>query len=166
MCSRSNAALIVTSRSTSVPEPMQAIYGAVVGETDAFCRAHLNDDYRDLARAMAAALCRKRPSPLATGKPRTWACGIVYALGQLNFLSDKASQPCMTLAEVAAAFEVSQNTASGKARAISTALKTHVFDPAWTLPGLADQNPLVWMVEINGVLVDLRDMPREVQVIA
>ena len=27
-------------------------------------------------------------------------------------------------------------------------------------------NPLVWMAEVNGFLVDLRDMPREVQVIA
>jgi hypothetical protein len=27
-------------------------------------------------------------------------------------------------------------------------------------------NPLVWMAEINGLLVDLRDMPREVQEIA
>lgn len=29
-----------------------------------------------------------------------------------------------------------------------------------------DRNPLVWMAEVNGVLVDLRDMPREVQAIA
>ena len=34
------------------------------------------------------------------------------------------------------------------------------------LTGLVDQNPLVWMAEVNGMLVDLRDMPREVQVIA
>jgi hypothetical protein len=34
------------------------------------------------------------------------------------------------------------------------------------LPSLVDQNPLVWMAEVNGVLVDLRDMPRELQVIA
>jgi hypothetical protein len=29
-----------------------------------------------------------------------------------------------------------------------------------------DQNLLVWMAEINGMFVDLRDMPREVQEIA
>jgi hypothetical protein len=27
-------------------------------------------------------------------------------------------------------------------------------------------NPLVWMAEVNGLLVDVRDMPREVQEIA
>jgi hypothetical protein len=40
------------------------------------------------------------------------------------------------------------------------------MDPTWMLPSLVDQNPLVWMAEVNGVLVDLRDMPRELQVIA
>jgi hypothetical protein len=29
-----------------------------------------------------------------------------------------------------------------------------------------DKNPLVWMGEVNGYLVDLRNMPREVQEIA
>jgi hypothetical protein len=34
------------------------------------------------------------------------------------------------------------------------------------LKSIVDQNPLVWMAEINGMLVDIREMPREVQVIA
>jgi hypothetical protein len=34
------------------------------------------------------------------------------------------------------------------------------------LPSIVDQNPLVWMAEVNGFLVDLREMPREVQEIA
>jgi hypothetical protein len=42
----------------------------------------------------------------------TWACGIIHVLGQLNFLSDPASQPYMTMAEVAAGFGVGQSTAS------------------------------------------------------
>ena len=61
---------------------------------------------------------------------------------------------------------VSQSTASAKARAISQALGTRQFDPNWSLPSLLDQTPLVWMAEVNGMLVDLREMPREVQEIA
>ena len=34
------------------------------------------------------------------------------------------------------------------------------------LASLIDQNPLVWMVAFNGMLVDVRDMPRDVQVFA
>jgi Domain of unknown function (DUF6398) len=154
------------SRSTSIPKVMQPTYDAVVGLTDAFCRDHLNNEYRNLARAMTAALCRKRPSPLASGQPRTWACGIIHTLGQLNFLSDKETKPYMTMADICAAFGVGQSTASAKARTISDTLNTSRMDPTWMLRGLIDQNPLAWMAEVNGMLVDLRDMPREVQVIA
>ena len=153
-------------RSTAVPKPLQPTYDAVVALTDAFCRDYLTDEYRDLAREMAAALSRKRPSPLVSGQPRTWACGIIHVLGQLNFLSDKASQPHMTMAEVCAAFGVGQSTASAKGRVISDALHTNRMDPIWMLRSIVDQNPLVWMAEVNGMLVDVREMPREVQVIA
>ncbi len=145
---------------------MQATYEAVVELTDAFCREHLNNGYRNLARAMTAALCRKHPSPLASGQPRTWACGIIHVLGQLNFLSDRASRPYMTMADVCAGFGVGQSTASAKARAISDALHTHRMDPTWMLKSLVERNPLVWMAEVNGFLVGLREMPREVQEIA
>ena len=115
---------------------------------------------------MAAALCRKRPSPLAQGQPRTWAYGIIYTLGQLNFLSEKKSQPYMTMAEVCAGFSVGQSTTSAKARAISDALHTNRMDPTWMLQSFVDRNPLVWIVKVNGMLVDISEMPREVQVIA
>jgi len=65
---------------------MQETFNAIVALTDAFCRAHLHEEYAQLARQATAALCRKRPSPLATGHLKTWACGIVYALGSVNFL--------------------------------------------------------------------------------
>lgn len=158
--------MVKSSLPTAVPKAMQATYDRVVALTDAVCRDHLNDEYRDLARAMTAALCRKRPSPLASGQPRTWACGIVYTLGQLNFLTDKETQPYMTTADLCAAFNVGQGTTSAKARVISDALDLSRMDTEWMLRGLVDQNPLVWMAELNGMLVDLRDMPREVQVIA
>jgi hypothetical protein len=145
---------------------MQTTYDAVVALTDAVCRNHLTDEYRDLARAMTAALSRKLPSPLASGQPRTWACGIIHVLGQLNFLSDKTSEPHMTMAEVCTVFGVGQSTASAKARVISDALHTNRMDPTWMLKRIVDRNPLVWLAQVNGLLVDLRDMPREVQVIA
>ncbi len=33
------------------------------------------------------------------------------------------------------------------------------------LKRILDQDPLVWMAKVNGLFVDLREMPREVQVI-
>ena len=154
------------NRPKSVPKSMQAPYDAIVRLTDEFCAKHLNSEYRDLARDMAAALCRKRPSPLASGQPRTWAGAIIYELGRVNFLSDPSTQPHMTLAEVCAAFGVGQSTASAKARVIANTLGVSRLNPSWMLPNLLETNPLVWMADVNGMPVDLREMPREVQEIA
>jgi hypothetical protein len=70
-----------------VPKTYADRFTALVGLTDAFCDAHLNDEYRHMCREMAAAVCQK-DSPVLKGKPDGWAAGIVYALGRVNFLDD------------------------------------------------------------------------------
>ena len=72
----------------------------------------------------------------------------------------------MTTADLCAAFGVGQSTANAQAAVIRDALRTNRMDPTWMRQSLVDRNPLMWMAELNGVLVDLRRMPREVQVIA
>jgi uncharacterized protein DUF6398 len=72
----------------------------------------------------------------------------------------------MTMADLCTAFGVGQATASAKAQLILRTLRTHQLDPKWSLLSLLDMNPLVWMIEINGILIDLRNMPRDVQEIA
>jgi hypothetical protein len=67
-----------------------------VGTTDAVCQKHLCEEYAELCRKMAAALCRKRPSPAETGQAASWACGIAHAIGSLNFLFDKTQKPHLT----------------------------------------------------------------------
>jgi hypothetical protein len=102
--------------------------------TDDVCGRHLNQEYSQLARIMAAALCRKRPSPLTSGQPRTWAAGIVYVLGSVNFLSERSSYPHMTAVDLCSAFGVSESTVDSKARAIEEALAIRPLDLRWTLP--------------------------------
>lgn len=153
-------------RSISVPKEMQERYDQIVALTDGFCSKHLNEEYRELAHYMTAALCRKRPSPIATGKPLTWACSIVYALGQINFLSDPSMPVHMRMADVCSAFKVGQSTASAKCQIILKSLNANRIDPNWTLQSLAGSNPLMWMFEIKGMLVDIRHAPREIQALA
>jgi hypothetical protein len=42
-------------------------------------------------------------------------------------------------------------------------LKIRTFDPQWTLPSQMDQNPMFWMVQVNGFIVDARHLKREIQ---
>ncbi len=154
------------SHSLQVPQKMQPIYDEIVAATDAFCRAHLNDSYMHLCRAMAAVLSRKRPSPLESGRIGSWVAGIVYALGQVNFLFDKLSEPYISAVDLCARLNVSKGTASSKARLIGDMLDIVPMDPRWCLPELVDDNPLAWMIQINGFIVDVRKEPQEIQVLA
>lgn len=151
------------NKSERVPKPMQETFNAIVALTDAFCRAHLDEEYAQLARQATAALCRKRPSPLATGHLKTWACGIVYALGSVNFLFDKSQKPSMRAAELCAGFGVSQSTGSTKAKVVRDALGMGQMDPQWYRPSKMEDNPLAWMIMVNGFAVDVRQMPRHIQ---
>ena len=155
--------MATVSQSERVLKPMQETFNAIVALTDAFCRAHLDEDYAQLARQATAALCRQRPSPLATGNLKTWAGGIVYALGSVNFLFDKSQTPSMSAAELCAAFGVSPSTGSAKAKAVREALDMRQMEPQWYRPSKMEDNPMAWMIMVNGYVVDVRSMPRDIQ---
>lgn len=146
-----------------VPASMKGRYEEITQLTDVFCGQHLNAEYADLCRQMTAALCRKRPSPLLQGRAKTWAGAIIYTLGRVNFLFDKSQQPHLSASELCSLFGASQASASAKSSQIWKLLDLMQLDPRWCLPSKLADNPLAWMIEVNGMLVDARWMPREVQ---
>jgi hypothetical protein len=145
---------------------MEDIHATLTEITDRFCAEHLSPEYADLAHAAIAALCRKRPSPLNSGSPRVWACAILLALGQINFLSDKSSKPHMATADLRGHFGVAESTASNKAKQVRTLLNMHPFDHKWMLPSKLSNSSLPWMIQVNGLIVDARDLPIEIQEVA
>jgi hypothetical protein len=145
---------------------MQSKFEAITALTGTFCQKHLNEEYAQLARQATAALCRKRPSPLTTGRDTTWACGIVYALGFVNFLFDKSQDPHLNTTDLCQGFGVSKSAGSAKAKSVRDLLHMSQFDPAWCLPSKMDDNPLAWMISINGYIVDARSLPRDIQEVA
>ena len=150
---------------TEVPKAYAARFTDLVGLTDAFCDAHLNAEYKGLCREMAVAVCQKG-SPVLRGKAEGWAAGIVYALGRVNFLDDPSQTPHMKSTEIAEGFGISMATMQAKAKVIRDGLDLMPFHPDWSLPSRMDDNPLVWMLTVNGFLIDIRMAPREAQVVA
>jgi hypothetical protein len=138
----------------------------VLGLIDQFCKEHLNEEYAVLCRKLAEKLARKRPSPLLHGSPNAWASGIVRAVGGVNFLHDKSQTPYMRATDIDAYFSVSESSGAAKSAAIRKMLKIHQLDPNWTLPSRLEDNPMVWMLNVNGFMMDVRHAPREVQEIA
>jgi hypothetical protein len=144
-------------------EEKEDVLRAITGLTDQFCREHLNDEYAALCRRLAEKLSRKRPSPLLHGKPETWASGIVRTIGWVNFLGDPSQTPHMKMTDIDQGFGVSEASGSAKSKAIRELLRMRPFDPDWTLPSRMDDNPLVWTLNVNGLLMDIRQAPREAQ---
>jgi hypothetical protein len=42
-------------------------------------------------------------------------------------------------------------------------LKIGLMDVHWTLPSRIDDNPMAWLVSVNGFIVDARSLPRPLQ---
>jgi hypothetical protein len=157
---------MATTKSVKVPQGWEATYAALTGMTDRFCVEHLDQEYADLARSVIAALCRKRPSPLTSGNAQTWACAVLYALGQINFLSDKSVKPFMAMADLCGHFGIAASTGGNKAKLVRKALGMRPFDHRWTLPSRLNSSSLPWMIEVGGIVVDARTLPFAVQEIA
>jgi hypothetical protein len=145
------------------PEEIPSVFDEIAALVEKFCREHLNEEYAVLCRKLTEKLARKRPSPLLSGKPETWACGIVRTIGWVNFLDDKTQTPHMKLPVIDKAFGVAESTGQGKSKTIRTMLKIRPMDPAWSLRSRIEQNPMAWMIQFNGFLVDARILKREFQ---
>jgi len=151
------------SETKSIPLANRPAYEVVIALTDAVCQQHLNEEWATLCRALTASLARKRPSPLLRGEPRVWAAGVLHALGMVNFLFDRSQAISMSVPDLCAAFGVKSATVGGKSKIIRDMFKMYQFDPRWSLPSKVDQNPMAWMISVNGFLLDARQAPAEIQ---
>lgn len=146
-----------------VPVAMRARAREILTITDDACAAGLDDEYARLCRVLVARLARKRPSPLARGEARIWAAGVIYAVGQVNFLFDRSQQPHLRADQLADLLDVVKTTMANKAALINKTLGIGVFEPDLTRTAALEQHPLAWIVEVNGLLVDSRALPVELQ---
>jgi hypothetical protein len=69
----------------------------------------------------------------------------------------------MKLIDIDPEFGVANSTGQGKSMTIKKMFGIGRLNPDWTLPSRMGDNPVVWKVEVNGVLVDIRQESRERQ---
>ncbi len=150
-------------KSENVPKSMQDKFDCLTKTTDDFCKLYLDDEYRQLVRYAIAALCRKRPSPLSRGRENTWASGIVHAIGTANFLFDDTQTPHCKPSDIYTYFGVASSTSSTKAKEIREMLEINSFSADWMLPSEMEESSTIWLIQVNGFVVDARDMPFEIQ---
>ena len=146
-----------------VPASLRQTVDNLLARIDPFCARHLNDDYRVLIHEAVAALARKRPSPLLTGREPSWCAGVVHAIGSANFLFDATQSPHCSAATIADHFGVATSTSHNHAKKVRDLLKITPFSPRWCLPSLLESSEIPWILEVDGFLRDIRSLPIEVQ---
>ena len=146
-----------------VPVSMRRYVDPILAQTDAVCEQHLDAEYAELCRRVVGKLARKRPSPLVRGDLRIWAAGVVYAVGQINFVFDPAQNPHATADQLSGWLEVKKTTMANKAAMIRDVLRLRPYDSEVTRQDLVDSNPLTWLLQVDGLLVDARHLPPHLQ---
>jgi hypothetical protein len=146
-----------------IPSAMRDRAQEVLNITDCACHEHLDDEYAQIARLLVTRLARKRLSPLARGDVRIWAAGVLYAVGQINFLFDPTQTPHLTAKQLAERLGVVQTTMANKAGLINRMLDIGMFEPDLTREAMLVQHPMAWIVEVDGMLIDARTLPPELQ---
>lgn len=148
----------------TVPHVVRPYADQVVAATDVVCLEHLDVEYAGLCRRVVGKLGRKRPSPLTRGDLGIWAAGVVYAVGQLNFVFDPAQTPHATADQLSGWLGVKKTTMANKARLVRDTLQLSHFDSEFMRRDLVEASPLTWLREVDGLLVDIRHAPVHLQV--
>ena len=147
----------------NIPAQMQPVYEEIAGMIEEYCEKYMNEEYRTLCLRLLEKLCRKRPSPLLKGRRNTWAAGIVYAIAANNFIFDKSMPIHLTADELSRPFGIAPSTAGNKAAEIRKLVRMSPWDMEWLLQELIEDNPAIWMLSVDGFIVDARDLPLEFQ---
>jgi len=150
----------------NIPKAARPVAEEIIGITGEVCAKLLDAEYASLARQVVAKLARKRPSPLLGGRRATWAAAVAYALGQVNFLFDSSRELHRTADELSAAFGVAKTTMGSKAKQVRDMLKMSYFKPEFLRADVIAENPMVWFIEVDGLPMDARSLPLDLQTVA
>ena len=146
-----------------MPHSVRPYASEIMAITDKVCLEHLDTEYAQLCRRVIGKLARKRPTPLIRGDVRIWAGGVLYAVGQLNFLFDPAEAMHLSADQLSDLLGVKKTTMANKAKLLRDLIKLDRFDLEFTSKKIQESNPLTWMVLIDGMPVDVRRLPVEIQ---
>ena len=105
-----------------------------------FSEDFLDVEFKKLNVKLVEKLSRKREVPFKRGKLEIWASGIVYAIGQLNFLFDDSFEPYCTPDEICNYFKTKKSTTSNKARDIRKMLNLKIGDGEFSTERILKSN--------------------------
>lgn len=117
-----------------------------------FSKKFLNDEYDDVIKKLINKMARKREVPFVSGRIEIWAAAVIHALGTINFLFDKSTQPYVTVTDICDYFETKQSTTSQKAKKIRDMFKMNYFDSDFAIKSVEQNSPFNAISVTNGFI--------------
>ncbi len=134
--------------------------------TAGFCKQYLDDEYEHLCEKLIRKMARKRAVPFLSGRLDIWAAAIVHALGTINFLFDRSSQPYATVDDISGYFGTSKSTVSQKSKAIRDMFNLFYWDKEFSAAAVKEHDPHKDMIMYNGFIMPISMLPPELQEVA
>lgn len=135
----------------------------LVEATASYCQEHLNDEYACLCVKLVNKMARKRVVPFLSGRMEIWAAAVIYAVCQINFAFDKASDPHTTPDDICDYFGVKKSTVSGKAGHIRDMFKMGYWDKEFSTAEMSQRDPYRSLVMVDGMIVPRSSLPPDIQ---
>jgi len=118
-----------------------------------FCALKLDNEYIELSKQLLNKLGRKRDVPFMSGKIEIWAAAVIHALGTINFLFDKASEPYATVDDINSFFGTNKSSTGAKSKLIRDLLKLGYFDNEFSTTRMRQNNPFDQLMIFNGIII-------------
>ena len=151
----------MNTNSFNIPESLRHDCQEIFKLTDSFCAEHLDLEYGQLCRADRQA---GTETPFATGPRRSPNLGrYIYTIGSINFLFDPSQDIFMTGDQISVLTGIPKSTLTNKAKQVRDSLELYQFHPEFSRWRLLANSPVAWFVEFNGLIVDARTLPSDVQ---
>lgn len=91
---------------------------------------------------------------------------MVYAVGQANFLFDSSRLPTATPDQLSVAFGLAKGTMGSKAKQVRDLLRISPFEPEFLRSDVVAENPMAWLVQVDGLVYDARRLSLDLQTAA
>src|SRR5438105_13771150 len=134
--------------------------------TNDFCDHYLDQEYKALCEKLIRKMSRKKVVPFMSGRIEIWAAAVIYALGTINFLFDKSSQPYASTDDICGYFGTSKSTTSQKSKTIRDMFKLHYFDDEFGTAEMREKIPLASIAYLNGIPIHISALSPELQELA
>ena len=135
----------------------------LISLTTEFCEQHLDDEYEQLCEKLIRKMSRKRNVPYLSGRIEIWAAGVIYALGQINFLFDRCFEPYATHDDICDYFGTKKSTTSQKAKFIRDMFKMRYGNDEFLTERNKKDKPFGKSMMINGLIVPIDLLESESQ---